>query len=92
MRHLHLIGYDISKNTTRRRVLRAIKGNAIGGQKSAYECWLDEIELKNLRKEIDSLIDRDTDRVIIARLDVRAAVHTLGVAVPPEDGELFYQG
>ena len=92
MRQLHLVGYDISGNATRRRVLSAIKGNAIGGQKSAYECWLDSRELSGVREEIGNQIDDACDRVIIVRLDPRAVVHTLGVAIPPADGALFYQG
>ena len=92
MRHLHLIGYDISANAARSRALRAIRGNAIGGQKSVYECWLKAGELDYMRLELDGLIDDATDRVLILQLDPRALVHTLGVAVPPEDGELFYLG
>ena len=92
MRQLHLISYDISANKSRNRALRAIRGNAIGGQKSVYECWLDVGELTSVRDEIEELIDDATDRVLILRLDPRAAVYTLGVGTPPTDGELFYQG
>ena len=38
------------------------------------------------------LIDPAEDRVVFVRLDPRATVHTLGVAVRPQDGEFFYQG
>ena len=38
------------------------------------------------------LIDPAEDRVVFVRLDPRAAIHTLGVAVKPHDGEFFYQG
>lgn len=92
MRHLHLIGYDISENRPRNRTLRAIRGNAIGGQKSLYECWLDGAELSEVRDEIGALINEATDRVLIVQLDPRAAVHTLGIGSPPSDGQLFYQG
>lgn len=92
MRHLHLIGYDISKNSVRQRTLKAIRGNAIGGQKSVYECWLDGHELDEVREEIARLIDSGSDRVLILRMDPRATVHTLGVASAPTDGALFYQG
>lgn len=37
------------------------------------------------------LIDPTVDRVVFVRLDPRATVHTLGVAVKPHDGEFFYQ-
>lgn len=92
MRQLHLISYDIADSKRRVRVLRAIKGNAVGGQKSVYECWLDEGDLAQARRVIDELIDPASDRVFITRLDTRAAVHTLGVGAPPEDGSMFYLG
>ena len=40
LRHLFLVGYDIASARRRRQALKAIKGHAIGGQKSLYECWL----------------------------------------------------
>lgn len=92
MRHLYLIGYDVSDNACRRRVLRTIKGNAIGGQKSVYECWLDDREFHDAHRSLQELVAETDDRVVLMRLDPRAAVHTLGVGVPPEDGSIFYQG
>jgi CRISPR-associated protein Cas2 len=92
MRNLYLIGYDISDNASRRRVLRSLKGNAIGGQKSLYECWLDAGEFRAAHDNLRGLITEGTDRIVLTRLDPRASVHTLGVAVPPEDGTIFYQG
>ena len=92
LRHLFLIGYDIASAKRRRCALRLIKGNAIGGQKSLYECWLTSGEFQQAMRGLADLIDRDVDRVILLRLDPRAAVHTLGVAVAPEDGDVFYQG
>lgn len=92
MRQLYLISYDIRNNARRARVLRAIKGNAIGGQKSVYECWLDTNEFEAARYSISNLIDTDTDRVFFTRLDPRANVHTLGIAIPPGDGQMFYLG
>ena len=92
MRNLYLISYDISSSRRRARVLRAIKGNAVGGQKSVYECWLDKEEFETAKYTVDSLIDTKTDRVFFTRLDPRASVHTLGVANPPGDGSMFYLG
>ena len=92
MRQLYLISYDIKDNARRARVLRAIKGNAIGGQKSVYECWLDANEFQNAKYALASLVHDAADRIVLTRLDPRAAIHTLGVGVPPEDGNLFYLG
>lgn len=92
LRHLFLIGYDISAAHRRRQALKTVKGHAVGGQKSLYECWLTSGELQQAMHSLRRLIDPQTDRVVFVRLDPRARVHTLGVAVAPEDGEFFYQG
>ena len=92
LRHLFIIGYDIASHRRRRHALKAVKGHAIGGQKSLYECWLTAGELQQAMATLRRLIDPMTDRVVLVRLDPRAAIHTLGVAVAPADGELFYQG
>jgi CRISPR-associated protein Cas2 len=92
LRHLFLIGYDISAARIRRRALKAVKGHAIGGQKSLYECWLTSGELQQAMATLRRIIDPATDRVIFLRLDERATVHTRGVAVAPSDGDFFYQG
>jgi len=92
IRHLFLVGYDIRCNRRRRHALKALKGNAIGGQKSVYECWLTQQELQALLVTLRELINPLTDRVVFLRLDPRATVHTLGVGIAPADGDFFYQG
>lgn len=92
LRHLFLVAYDISSHRNRRRALAALKGHAVGGQKSLYECWLTAGELQQAMQQLRRLIDPGHDRVIFVRLDPRAAVHGLGVAVPPADGDHFYLG
>lgn len=92
LRHLFLIGYDISSSARRRRALKSVKGHAIGGQKSLYECWLTSGELQAAMHELRRLIDPASDRVVFVQLDPRATVRTLGKAVAPADGEFFYQG
>ena len=56
LRHLFLIGYDVSDAGRRRRALKAVKGNAIGGQKSLYECWLTAGELQEVMGTLRRLI------------------------------------
>ena len=92
LRHLFLIGYDISSARRRRLALKAVKGHAIGGQKSLHECWLTAGELQQTMATLRAVIEPSTDRVVFVRLDPRAAIHTGGVAVKPHDGEFFYQG
>lgn len=92
LRHLFLVAYDIACPRRRRKVLRAIRGHAIGGQKSLYECWLNSSELQAAMHEVRLLVDLSSDRMMFVRLDPRATIHTRGVAVQPMDGELFYVG
>ena len=92
LRHLFLIAYDIGSAARRRKVLDAVKGHATGGQKSLYECWMTSGELQQAMHVIRSLIDTKDDRVLIIRLDPRASVHVLGMAVVPADDEFFYHG
>jgi CRISPR-associated protein Cas2 len=92
LRHLFLIGYDIASSRRRRQASKVVKGHAIGGQKSMYECWLTSGELQQAMHALRVLIDPATDRVVFVRLDPRATMHMLGTAVAPADGEFFYQG
>lgn len=91
-RHLFLIGYDITCDRRRAHVLKAVKGHAVGGQKSLYECWFSSAEMQAAMHTVRTLIDADEDRVLFIRLDPRAVVHTLGTAVAPSDGDYFYVG
>jgi len=88
-RHLFLVGYDISDRRTRCRALRAVKGFAVGGQKSVYECWYTSGEMQEVMHALRQLIDPATDRVFFLRLDPRAARHALGTAVPVPDDDYF---
>jgi len=92
IRHLFLVCYDISCAKRRRRALRLVKGNAVGGQKSVYECWLTHGELQQAISGLSGIINKIEDRVLLLRLDPRCTVWTLGAAVAPQDGEFFYQG
>ncbi len=92
LRHLFLIGYDISSARRLRRALQIVKGHAVGGQKSLYECWMTVGELQEAMKCLRQLIDPEEDRVVFVQLDPRARVCTLGVAVQPVDGDFFYEG
>lgn len=92
LRHLFLIGYDISCPKRLRQALKVVKGHAIGGQKSLYECWMSSGEFQQAMQQLRLLIEPKQDRVIFIRMDPRATMHMRGVAVAPADGEFFYQG
>jgi CRISPR-associated protein Cas2 len=88
-RHLFLVGYDISQNRNRRRTLKDVKGHALGGQKSFYECWLTVGDLHELMAQLKSRIDFDTDKIIFVRLDARNQSICLGQAEQIHQGDYF---
>ncbi len=69
-----------------------MKQYSTGGQKSVFECFLTDGEMNGLNQQMLSTIDVHEDRFLLIRLDPRAAIWTLGVAVPPEDPPYFYAG
>ncbi|MDP2095897.1 MAG: CRISPR-associated endonuclease Cas2 [Hydrogenophaga sp.] len=89
-RHLFLIGYDITQNPRRRRVLRDVQHHALGGQKSFYECWLSVGELQTLLAQMRSRIDTESDRVVFVRLDARSQSVQLGQAEAIASADYFH--
>lgn len=91
-RSLFLIAYDICKPQRLNRVRKVLKGYSTGGQKSVFECFLTQGELKKITEIIKKIINPEEDRVHIINLDARSKVHTFGIALPPHDPEFFYFG
>lgn len=91
-RTLYLIAYDITNDRRLNRVRQFLKGYSTGGQKSVYECFLTDGELRYVKKKIERLIREDEDRVHIFTMDGRSRTHALGIAVQPKDPEYFYIG
>ncbi len=91
-RTLYLIAYDITSDKRLNRVRKFLKGYSTGGQKSVYECFLTDGELKYVKRKLDHLINNEEDRVHIFTMDGRSRTHTLGIAVQPKDPEYFYIG
>ncbi|RMD68093.1 MAG: CRISPR-associated endonuclease Cas2 [Gammaproteobacteria bacterium] len=91
-RSFYIAAYDISHPRRLARALRILKGYAIGGQKSVFECFLTEAEHRRLLQEIAQVIDPEEDRFFLIRPHPRGPVYTLGMAVAPEDPKYFYQG
>lgn len=91
-RSLYIIAYDISDPKRLDRVRYFLKGYSTGGQKSVYECFLTENELRFVISNLKRLIFEYSDRVHIFRLDGRSRIHTLGIAVQPRNPAYFYIG
>ncbi|MCS6997549.1 MAG: CRISPR-associated endonuclease Cas2 [Casimicrobiaceae bacterium] len=91
-RHLYLYAYDLPDDRRRARLLEMSQRFAVGGQRSAYECWWSPEEAAAVRTFTTNHINTDEDAVLIVRLDPRAAVRCLGRAEPPSDPDVFIFG
>ncbi len=91
-RTLYIIAYDITDEKRLQRVRYFLKGYSTGGQKSVYECFLTEGELRFVLSTLQRLIYESEDRVHVFRLEGHSRVWTLGVALPPKDPEFFFFG
>ncbi|MBF0608517.1 MAG: CRISPR-associated endonuclease Cas2 [Candidatus Magnetobacterium sp. LHC-1] len=91
-RTLYLIAYDITEDNRLHDVRYLLKGYSTGGQKSVYECFLTEGELKYVIGQLKGLIKDKDDRVHIFQMDGRSTPHVLGIALPPHDPDYFYIG
>ena len=91
-RILHLACYDIAEPRRLIAALKLARAYATGGQKSVHELFLTPAERNHLVEDMSVLIDFDTDRFLLLRLDPRSNVHTLGKAIQPADPDYFYVG
>lgn len=91
-RTLYIIAYDITDDKRLNRVRYFLKSYSTGGQKSVYECFLTDGELRFIVSKLRRMIFESSDRVHIFRLDGRSRTHTLGIAIQPKDPSYFYIG
>lgn len=91
-RLLHLACYDVSEPHRLNAALKLARVYATGGQKSVHELFLTLAERIALVEDMKSLLDLETDRFLLLRLDPRSHVYTLGKAVAPADPDYFYVG
>ena len=91
-RDLYLAAYDISEPRRLSAALKLTRAYATGGQLSVHEIYLTTAERLKLVQDISALIEPETDRFLLLRLDPRSRVHTLGKAVAPADPDYFYVG
>lgn len=79
-RILYLVCYDISNPKRLRKALKLVKGFAISGQKSFYECLMTISERTTLEIALFNLIDESTDRIHFFQLDPRQKPQFFGKA------------
>jgi CRISPR-associated protein Cas2 len=91
-RTLYLIAYDMTDDRRLNRIRHFLKGYSTGGQKSVYECFLTDGELKFVTSRLGRMIFMLEDRVHIFQLDGRSRPHVFGIALAPKDPSYFYIG
>ncbi len=91
-RSLYLIAYDITDGRRLNNVRYFLKGYSTGGQKSVYECFLTDGELRYVMRKLEGMIRKEEDRIHIFTMDARSRTHALGIAVQPKDPHYFYVG
>lgn len=79
-RTLYLVAYDVCDPKRLHRVCRYLTGFKVGGQKSVFEIWATDSELRQIRAELDELMDAGEDRLHILALDPRVKTRCMGQA------------
>lgn len=90
-RSLFIAAYDVREPARLKRALKVTKQYACGGQKSAYECWLDNSERQQILSDMAAVLEPE-DSFALIPLDPRRGVIALGVAMPATDPQFFYFG
>lgn len=79
-RTLYLVAYDVRDPRRLYQVRRYLTGYKVGGQKSVFEIWATNSELRKIRSELECLMLHDEDRIHILALDPRMMVRGKGRA------------
>jgi CRISPR-associated protein Cas2 len=79
-RRLYLVAYDVCNPRRLHRVCRYLTGYKVGGQKSVFEIWATDAELRCIRGDLDTLMYAAADRLHILALDPRMQPRCCGRA------------
>lgn len=90
-RVLYIGSYDICHPGRLKKALDILRDYSCGGQYSCFECYLSDVEKQQLIARMNELM-ASGDGFMLIRLSHCDPVHTLGAAVPPQNGEFFLVG
>lgn len=79
-RDLYLVAYDVCNPRRLHKVCRYLSGYKVDGQKSVFEIWVTPGELKQIRADLDDLMEPAEDRLHILALDPRMTPRLFGRA------------
>lgn len=76
-----MICYDIVSDRRRNRIMRILKGFGMAVQKSVFECWLTENQLKVLIQRLKKEIKESEDSIRFYTLcsDCKSMIQLLGI-------------
>ncbi len=89
MRTLYLCCYDIRCRRIRTAVLGLIKPLSSGGQRSAYECYLNPQEKQELQLKL-AVLAEEGDRIHLQRITQVEGIEVLGRAMAPAPTDFFH--
>lgn len=89
-RTLYIAAYDIRHPRRLRAALGVVRGYSTGGQKSVFECFLNDAEKKALVSQMKAVMDEEQDRFLLVQVAGNRASIAIGIAVLPADPEYFY--
>ncbi len=86
-KNFYIISYDISDEKRLKRVAKFLEDWGERKQKSVFECWLTEEELKQVKEGLKEIINPKEDRVRFYSLckSCREKTQTFGLGRLPED-------
>ncbi len=88
-RVLYLVAYDVCEPKRLRKIHKAVKRFATGGQKSVFECFLTPAERRRLLAETREIIAAEEDRLALLRIEERARPILHGIATPVVDPDFY---
>ncbi|MCZ2152356.1 MAG: CRISPR-associated endonuclease Cas2 [Bryobacterales bacterium] len=91
-RRFRIAAYDVRDPRRLQQALHVLKGYSTGGQKSVFECFLTNTHHAELLRGVRAVVDPGEDLFFTVEAQTGPAVRTLGIAIPPEDPEIFYIG
>lgn len=88
-RVLYLVAYDIRDKARIRRIQQLIQPLSVGGQKSAYECWLSLAEKQRAVTRCQQVMARQDSLLLIRLIRPDKAMLLGKAAAVPAPGYLY---
>ena len=84
-----LVAYDIVESKRRVKAAKLVYGYALGGQKSALEVPADSTDIESIVVGLREVIDLETDRVNIIKVDEEAILLGTASQIEYDDGMIL---